>query len=103
MMHLLIKYCYQHILEKLKVLLQFEDLKKGMFQSIKEIGNTIAFVRLLSEVLEITDQFRFMSVAPLLGIGPNRYYDNYNSHSFTIIFFSSHKPLPKYIHSKKAN
>ena len=41
---------------KFKGLLQFHELKKGVVQSFKEIGNALAFVKILSACLEPADQ-----------------------------------------------
>lgn len=54
----------------LKNLLGYEDLKVGVFQNFKEVGNIVAFFMNLSEVLDVTDSFQFMSVAPLFNVNP---------------------------------
>jgi hypothetical protein len=36
----------------------------------REIGNSIAFLSDLSDVLEVTDQFNFLLIAPFLGCAP---------------------------------
>lgn len=70
---------------KLKALLAYDDLKPEVFQNFREIGNTIgsnqfirayyhhvsvAFLKDLSQLMDISDQFSFMTIAPLLGVTP---------------------------------
>ncbi len=42
-----------------------------VFQNFREIGNSLAFLSDLSDILEISDQFTFQLVAPFLGAAPN--------------------------------
>ena len=56
---------------KLRSLLEYDDLKPEVFQNFREIGNNVAFLRDLSELLEVCDQFRFMNASPFLGIVPD--------------------------------
>ena len=55
---------------KLRSILSYDDLKPEVFQNLREIGNAIAFLRDLSDVLELSDQFDFIAVAPFLGVAP---------------------------------
>jgi len=63
--------CFGYFESKLNVLLEFEDVKKGLFQNIRELGNTVAFIQMLSEVTESNDQLKFMMAAPILGLSPD--------------------------------
>lgn len=56
---------------KLRSILAYDDLKPEVFQNFREIGNAIAFLRDLSDVLELHDQFDFMLIAPFLGTNVN--------------------------------
>jgi hypothetical protein len=56
---------------KLRAILEYDDLKPEVFQGYREIGNIIAFVKDLSELLDVQEQLRFVSVAPLLGLAPD--------------------------------
>lgn len=56
---------------KLRSILAYDDLKPEVFQNFREIGNAIAFLRDLSDVLELHDQFDFMLIAPFLGTNLN--------------------------------
>jgi cytoplasmic FMR1 interacting protein len=55
----------------LKNLFGYEDLKVGVFQNFKEVGNILGFFMDLSQVLDIEDSFQFMSTAPLFGLSPD--------------------------------
>jgi cytoplasmic FMR1 interacting protein len=55
---------------KLRSILDYDDLKPEVFQNFREIGNSIAFFSDLSAVLEVTDQFNFLMLAPFLGCAP---------------------------------
>jgi hypothetical protein len=56
---------------KLRTILEYDDLKPEVFQGYREIGNIIAFVKDLSELLDVHEQLRFVNVAPLLGLAPD--------------------------------
>ena len=63
---------YSHISGKILHLLDSADiLKPEVFQTCREIGNIIAFIRDLSDVLDLNDQFRFMNLAPFLSLCPD--------------------------------
>lgn len=63
--------CYSYYLGKLKPILNFDDLKTCVYQKFRIIGNIIAFVKDLSDILDINDHFRYMNVAPYFGINPS--------------------------------
>lgn len=56
---------------KLKALLAYDDLKPEVFQDIREIGNTIAFLKLLSDAIVLSEQFDFINLAPFVGATPD--------------------------------
>jgi len=56
---------------KLRAILDYDDLKPEVFQNFREIGNSIAFLTDLSDILEIHDQFDFVLIAPFLGVAPS--------------------------------
>jgi cytoplasmic FMR1 interacting protein len=62
---------YHRLLTTFGELLDFDDLKPEVFQSFREIGNAVMFLRNLSEVLEIRGQSEFMNLSPLLGLVPD--------------------------------
>ena len=47
-------------------------MKPEVFQNFREIGNTVVFLKELSLLLEISDQFTYMTVAPILGVTPSQ-------------------------------
>ena len=56
---------------KLRSILDYDDLKPEVFQNFREIGNSLAFLTDLSDVMEVSDQFNFLMVAPFLGCVPS--------------------------------
>ena len=58
-------------LGKLRAILDYDDLKPEVFQNFREIGNSIAFLHDLSDLLEVQEQFDFVLIAPFLGVGPS--------------------------------
>lgn len=62
---------YHHIEVVFRELLEFDDIKPEVFQSFREIGNALLFLRDLSEVLEVHDQVEFINLSPLLGLVPD--------------------------------
>jgi len=56
---------------KLRAILDYDDLKPEVFQNFREIGNSIAFLHDLSDLLEVQAQFDFVLIAPFLGVGPS--------------------------------
>ena len=65
------EHAYDYFHTCLSPLLEFDDLKPEVFQSLRYIGNALAFFKDLSAVLEMHDQVEFLSVAPLLGLVPD--------------------------------
>jgi len=65
------EHAHSYFHSQLAPLLEFDDLKPEVFQSLRYIGNALAFFKDLSAVLEMHDQFEFLSVAPLLGLVPD--------------------------------
>lgn len=63
--------CFGYYEGILRPLLDYDDLKKEVFQIFREIGNTIAFFKMMSEIMAVTDNFMFSAVAPFLGITPS--------------------------------
>lgn len=55
---------------KLRAILDYDDLKPEVFQNFREIGNSIALLSDLSDILELHDQFDFVLIAPFLGVAP---------------------------------
>jgi cytoplasmic FMR1 interacting protein len=68
--------CYGYFEGKLRTILEYEDLKPEVFQSFREIGNVVAFLKDLSDVLDVADQFQFNAFAPLLGVNPTDSVEN---------------------------
>ena len=66
--------CYGCIEKILTPILEYEDLKPEVFQSFREIGNTICFVQCLSEVIETRKCFGFINTTPFFGVN-----DDFNS------------------------
>lgn len=54
----------------LKNLFGYEDLKVGVFQNFKVVGNVMAFFMQLSDVMDVTDTFQFMSTSSLFNLSP---------------------------------
>jgi hypothetical protein len=75
------EHAYDYFYSHLAPLLEFDDLKPEVFQSLRCIGNALAFFKDLSAVLEMHDQFEFLSVAPLLGLVPDTNTKKVNSRS----------------------
>lgn len=46
-------------------------LKREIFQMFREVGNCVAFLRDVSQCLDVRDQFHFVAVAPFLGLAPD--------------------------------
>jgi cytoplasmic FMR1 interacting protein len=56
---------------KLRTLLSYDDLKPEVFQNFREVGNSVALLKDLSNILDVQAQFDFNFLAPLLGITPS--------------------------------
>ena len=53
---------------KLKVFLEYEALKPEVFQNFREIGNTLFFLRDLSDLIDLNDSYAFVNAAPFVGV-----------------------------------
>jgi len=62
---------YRFFNDRLSPLLGIEDIKLEVFQLFREVGNCLYFLKDLSAAVDVRDQFRFIAVAPLLGIVPD--------------------------------
>jgi hypothetical protein len=62
---------YRRLFSTFEDLLDFDDLKPEVFQSFREIGNAVVFIRNLSEALETAAQSEFINLSPLLGLVPD--------------------------------
>lgn len=60
--------CYGYFESKFKSILEYDDLKPEVFESFREVGNTLSFLRDLSDAMELYDQSRFISLSPFIGI-----------------------------------
>lgn len=60
--------CYLYFDDLLSPLLDFADLKSELYQSFRELGNTVALVQGLSDCLQVQDELLFLHTAPLLGL-----------------------------------
>lgn len=56
---------------KLRSILSYDDLKPEVFQTFREIGNAIAFLKDLSEQLSVKGNLDYVIMAPVLGIHPH--------------------------------
>ena len=62
---------YRVLESELFPLLGIDDLKFEVFQLFRELGNCLCFLKDLSAMMDVKEQFRFAAVAPLLGIVPD--------------------------------
>jgi cytoplasmic FMR1 interacting protein len=75
---------YRRLFSTFEDLLDFDDLKPEVFQSFREIGNAVVFIRNLSEALEMAAQSEFINLSPLLGLVPDSKQTDkrlYNKHA----------------------
>lgn len=93
--------CFGFFEGKLKSLLDYDDLKKIVFQSFREIGNALAFFKDLTEVLGVSESFRFMAVGPYLGISPDSVILPHEGTTASGI--SSHSSISKKVIEKRAD
>lgn len=56
---------------KLKPILEYDDLKPEVFQNFREIGNTVMFMKDLSDSLDIRSAFEFINLAPYVAVAPD--------------------------------
>ncbi|KAJ1421295.1 cytoplasmic FMR1-interacting, partial [Ochromonadaceae sp. CCMP2298] len=59
---------YGYFEGKLRAILDYDDLKPEVFQNFREIGNSIALLSDLSDLLELSDHFDFVVAGPFLGM-----------------------------------
>lgn len=64
--------CYSFFEAKLKPFLSYDDLKPEVFQIFREIGNMVAFIKELSDVIDAQTASQFMQTAPLLKAVPGQ-------------------------------
>lgn len=64
--------CYGFFEGRLRPILEYDDLKPEVFQNMREIGNMMAFLKDLSDVMEVEDGWRFMLTSPLFGFTPEQ-------------------------------
>jgi len=62
--------CYGFFEGRLRPILEYDDLKPEVFQNLREIGNMIAFLKDVSDILDVEDGWRFMLTSPLFGFTP---------------------------------
>jgi cytoplasmic FMR1 interacting protein len=62
---------YTYVYGQLKHLLDFRDMKPIVFQNFRAIGNCIAFLKDLTDLLHVGKQFEFMTLSPFLGYVPD--------------------------------
>jgi cytoplasmic FMR1 interacting protein len=58
---------YGYFEGKLRAILSYDDLKPEVFQTFREIGNTIAFFKELSQAMEIKNYFDFLALHSFFG------------------------------------
>lgn len=56
----------------LRSILEYEDLKPEVFQTFREIGNLLLFLRDLSDVIDFNDGIDFNVLGPLFGYVPDK-------------------------------
>jgi cytoplasmic FMR1 interacting protein len=71
--------CYAYFEGKLTPILEYDDIKPEVFQNLREVGNTVSFIRDLSEILDVIDQFHFLNLSPFLGITPEHDVSDINA------------------------
>ncbi|CAM9167660.1 unnamed protein product, partial [Phaeothamnion confervicola] len=60
---------------KLADFLKYEDLKTGVFQDFRELGNVLVFLRDLSHLLEAQDCLKYVHSVPLVGVVSSKSWD----------------------------
>ena len=60
--------CYGFFEGKLKPFLSYEDLKPEVFQNFREVGNTLFFLRDLSDLIDLIDSYGFVGASSFVGI-----------------------------------
>ena len=62
--------CYGFFEGKLKPFLGYEDLKSEVFQNFREVGNTLFFLKDISDLIDLDDSFSFVGASPFVGVDP---------------------------------
>ncbi|GMI36528.1 hypothetical protein TrRE_jg10260 [Triparma retinervis] len=60
--------CYGFFEAKLKGFLGYEDLKSEVFQNFRECGNTLFFLKDISDLIDLDDSFSFVGSSPFVGV-----------------------------------
>eukprot|EP00520_Triparma_pacifica_P016970 CAMPEP_0118647642 /NCGR_PEP_ID=MMETSP0785-20121206/8721_1 /TAXON_ID=91992 /ORGANISM="Bolidomonas pacifica, Strain CCMP 1866" /LENGTH=1553 /DNA_ID=CAMNT_0006539761 /DNA_START=145 /DNA_END=4803 /DNA_ORIENTATION=+ len=60
--------CYGFFEAKLKPFLGYEDLKSEVFQNFRECGNTLFFLKDISDLIDLDDSFSFVGASPFVGV-----------------------------------
>ena len=63
--------CYAYLEAVLEPILAYGDLKPQVFQTFRELGNALAFMLLLEDVLDSSDALTFLLAAPLMAFSPD--------------------------------
>ncbi|GMH87256.1 hypothetical protein TL16_g10797, partial [Triparma laevis f. inornata] len=64
--------CYGIFEGLLKQFIEYPDLKPEVFQNFREVGNTLLFLRDLSDLIDLDDSFSFVGASPFVGIKPGQ-------------------------------
>ncbi|CAM9320569.1 unnamed protein product, partial [Laminaria digitata] len=67
--------CYSFMEEKLRPILEYEDLKTGVFQDFRELGNALAFLQCLSQASAGLDCLKFVQTVPVMGLSSSKKWD----------------------------
>ncbi|KAJ5078385.1 cytoplasmic fmr1-interacting protein-related [Anaeramoeba ignava] len=62
--------CFGYFVVPLDVIRQYEELEPGVFQNFRELGNTIALMRLFEHVIPVMNFQTFINSAPFVGVVP---------------------------------
>ena len=64
--------CYGIFEGLLKQFIGYDDLKPEVFQNFREVGNTLLFLRDLSDLIDLEDSHAFVGASPFVGIAPSK-------------------------------
>lgn len=62
--------CFGFYEGRLRSLLDYDDLKPEVFQNLKEIGNTLLFLKDVSYIFDTRNVSSYLLTAPLVGVNP---------------------------------
>ncbi|GMH96491.1 hypothetical protein TrVE_jg14429 [Triparma verrucosa] len=62
--------CYGIFEGLLRQFIDYPDLKPEVFQNFREVGNTLLFLRDLSDLIDLDDSFGFVGASPFVGVRP---------------------------------